>query len=129
MKSHCPPRACTPGVVRLSAVALLGLVAALLATAGCGMLTPLPVKRTVAERVRDFPVDALPIRAPVRVYWDSHLIPFIEAQRDDDLAFVLGMVHAHLRLGQMEMLRHVSQGRLAEMLGPSAVPMDFRYAS
>ena len=88
------------------------------------MLSSLPARRTVAERVQDFPTDNLPIRAPVTVCWDSHLIPFIEAQRDDDLAFVLGMVHAHLRLGQMEMLRHVSQGRLAEMLGPSAVKID-----
>src|SRR5208282_91494 len=96
-----------PGLVVLPAI-----VAALLATAGCGMFSSLPEKRTVAERVRDFPADGLPIREPVSLYWDSHLIPFIEARRDDDLAFVLGMVHAHLRLGQMEMIRHISQGRL-----------------
>jgi penicillin amidase len=93
--------------------------------AGCGFFSPLPQRCTVAERVQAFPTGRLPIREPVRLYWDSHLIPFIEAQRDDDLAFVLGMVHAHLRLGQMEMMRHISQGRLAEMLGPSAVPMDY----
>jgi hypothetical protein len=29
-----------------------------------------------------------------------------------------GLVHAHLRLGQMEMVRHLAQGRLAEMIGP-----------
>ncbi len=85
----------------------------------------MPEKCTVAERVQAFPAGRLPIREPVRLYWDSHLIPFIEAQRDDDLAFVLGMVHAHLRLGQMEMMRHVSQGRIAEMLGPSAVSLDY----
>jgi penicillin amidase len=92
--------------------------------AGCGIFSPLPEKSTVAERIRAFPTDGLPIREPVQLYWDSHLIPFIEARRDDDLAFVLGMAHAHLRLGQMEMIRHVSQGRLAEMLGPSAAPID-----
>jgi penicillin amidase len=106
-------------------VGLPGLVAVLVATAGCGMFRSLPERRTVAERVQEFPTDRLPVREPVRLYWDSHLIPFIEAQRDDDLAFVLGMMHAHLRLGQMEMIRHVSQGRLAEMLGPFAAGTDY----
>ena len=124
MTTHCSLPARTPGVLRPGLVVLLGLVPALFSMAGCGMLRSLPERRTVAERVETFPADGLPIREPVTLYWDSHLIPFIEAQRDDDLAFVLGMVHAHLRLGQMEMIRHVSQGRLAEMLGPSAVKMD-----
>ncbi len=103
---------------------MLGILPVLFSMAGCGVFSSLPEKRTVAERVQDFPTGNLPIRAPVTVYWDSHLIPVIEAQRDDDLAFVLGLVHAHLRLGQMEMIRHVSQGRLAEMLGPSTVRID-----
>ena len=124
MTIHSSPQARTPGVLRLGYLVTLAFVPALLSLNGCGLFSPLPEKRTVAERVQDFPADGLPIRAPVRVYWDSHLIPVIEAQRDDDLAFVLGMVHAHLRLGQMEMIRHVSQGRLAEMLGPSAAQID-----
>jgi penicillin G amidase len=125
MISHSSLPAQTRRASHLGIVVLLGLIAALGSMAGCGLFAPLPEKRTVAERVQDFPADGLPIREPVSLYWDSHLVPFIEAQRDDDLAFVLGMVHAHLRLGQMEMIRHVSQGRLAEMLGPSAAPIDY----
>ncbi|MBV8493397.1 MAG: penicillin acylase family protein, partial [Alphaproteobacteria bacterium] len=43
---------------------------------------------------------------------------------DRDLAVALGLVHAHLRLAQMEMLRRITYGRLAETLGPVAVPFD-----
>jgi len=125
MTTHYSLPVRTPRGLRIRLVVLPALVAVLLAMAGCGFFSPLPQRCTVAERVQAFPTGRLPIREPVRLYWDSHLIPFIEAQRDDDLAFVLGMVHAHLRLGQMEMMRHISQGRLAEMLGPSAVPMDY----
>ncbi len=125
MTTHSSLPARTPGSFRSGLIVLPALVAALLAAAGCGFFSPLPERCTVAARVQAFPADGLPIREPVRLYWDSHLIPFIEAQRDDDLAFVLGMVHAHLRLGQMELIRHVSQGRVAEMLGPSAASLDY----
>ncbi len=66
----------------------------------------------------------LPITAPVTVYWDEHHIPYIKAETDDDLATALGLVHAHLRLGQLEMMRRLSQGRLAEMIGPLGVEVD-----
>jgi len=65
-----------------------------------------------------------PIEKPVTIHWDAHLIPFIEAERDEDLAVALGVVHAHLRLAQMEMLRLLSQGRVAEVIGPLGVGLD-----
>lgn len=71
-----------------------------------------------------FPVERLPLRAPARVYWNENQIPFIEAEDDRDLPMLLGMVHAHQRLGQMEVLKRVSQGRLAEMAGPVAGFVD-----
>jgi penicillin amidase len=67
---------------------------------------------------------ALPLEKPVRVRFDDHQIPFVEAAADGDLAMTLGALHAHLRLGQMEITRRLSQGRLAELLGPSAVAFD-----
>ena len=51
-------------------------------------------------------------------------MPFIDAASDRDLATALGLVHAHLRLAQMEMLRRIAQGRLAEAVGSLAVPLD-----
>jgi len=87
-----------------------------------------PVRRggklSVRERLAMLPRKGLPIRTPVRIHWDEHQIPFIEAETDDDLAVVLGMVHAHLRLGQIEMMRRLSQGRVAEMIGPLGVQID-----
>jgi penicillin amidase len=66
----------------------------------------------------------LPIQDAVTIHWDAHQIPFIEAERDEDLAVALGAVHAHLRLTQMELLRRLSQGRVAELVGPLAIELD-----
>ncbi|MGE5268272.1 MAG: penicillin acylase family protein, partial [Thiohalocapsa sp.] len=41
-----------------------------------------------------------------------------------DLAVALGLVHAHLRLAQIEFMRRIAWGRVAEALGPAAVPLD-----
>jgi penicillin amidase len=60
----------------------------------------------------------------VDIHWNAHLVPFIEAKTDRDLAIALGVVHAHLRLAQMELLRRIAQGRLSEVLGSIAVPLD-----
>lgn len=59
-----------------------------------------------------------PLQQPVRIHWNDQQVPFIEAATDRDAAFTLGLVHAHLRLGQMEVLRRLSQARLQEMAGP-----------
>lgn len=97
---------------------------ALLLLTGCTLLTPLPPPTTLDQRLAMFPTAHLPLERPVAVYWDDHQIPFVEAQTDHDAAFVLGLVHAHLRLGQMEIMRHIAEGRLAEMGGPLAVDID-----
>jgi len=71
------------------------------------------------------PKDDVPLKESVVVHWNEHQVPFIEASTDVDLATALGLVHAHLRLGQMEMVRHVAQGRLAEMIGPLGIDLDY----
>ncbi|MEQ8247096.1 MAG: penicillin acylase family protein [Alphaproteobacteria bacterium] len=100
--------------------------AAIMATglAACGVLTPLPKPMSLDERLAMFPTENLPIKKEVAVYWNDHHVPFIDAQDDGDLAFTLGLVHAHLRLGIMEIFRLASQGRLAEVGGPLAVDID-----
>ncbi len=85
--------------------------------AGCALLTPLPRPASLQERLAAVPRADLALEGKVTVHWDDHQIPFIEAASDRDAAFALGLVHAHLRLGQMEILRRISQGRLAEMGG------------
>jgi len=60
----------------------------------------------------------------VRIEWDRHLIPSIEAGSDEDAAYAIGLVHAHLRGAQMELFRKVSQGRISEMAGPFVANID-----
>src|SRR5437868_3481248 len=88
-----------------------------------GLLQPLPRPTSTEQRLAMLP-DALPAAAPVTIHWDEHQIPFVEAESDTDLAAGLGVVHAHLRLGQIELMRRVALGRLAEIIGPRGVEID-----
>jgi penicillin amidase len=78
----------------------------------------------VNSRLAMLPTTGLPLRHPVTVHWDSHHVPFIEAECDHDLALTLGVVHVHLRWAQMEVMRRVAYGRIAELLGPSGIRLD-----
>ena len=64
------------------------------------------------------------LRADVQVLRDRWGIPHIYAQNVDDLFMAQGYVMAQDRLWQMEMWRRQREGRLAEILGPSAVARD-----
>jgi penicillin amidase len=99
--------------------------ALVLATAGCALFRPLPPESTIDQRLAVFPTDDLPLDGPVTVHWSEYQVPFIEAATDDDAAFTLGMVHAHLRLGQMTLFRRISQGRLSELAGPFTTDIDY----
>jgi len=60
----------------------------------------------------------------VDVRYDEYGIPHIYAQTNEDAFKILGYVHAKDRLSQMEMLRRVGSGRLAELLGPELAKAD-----
>ena len=64
------------------------------------------------------------VRAPVTVRRDEWGIPHISAGSVDDLFFAHGYVVAQDRLWQMETWRRAAEGRLAEIVGPAAVPRD-----
>ncbi len=101
------------------------LLIILLSWQGCWQVfTIRPNQRSAEERLAQFPQENLPLEKPANIYWNEYMVPFIEAEDDGDCAFLLGMVHAHLRWGQMELLRRISQGRLAESVGPLAIPLD-----
>jgi penicillin G amidase len=91
---------------------------------GCALLTPLPRKSAVEQRLAAFPTQNLPLEGTVTIRWDAHQIPFIEAEHDGDAAFALGLVHAHLRLGQMALVKRIARGRISEMGGPLANDID-----
>ncbi|MEM1349950.1 MAG: penicillin acylase family protein, partial [Myxococcota bacterium] len=105
-------------------VCALGVVAVLGSCVGCALVVTRPAERTTQERDAMFLSAGAGLSAPVTVRWNEHRIPFIEAERDEDLAFALGAVHAHLRWSQLEYFRMISQGRLSELVGPLAVDVD-----
>lgn len=80
---------------------------------------PIPAT-TVAEST----VALAGLRAPVEVRIDRWGVPHIYARNQHDLFFAQGYVAARDRLFQMEMWRRQGEGRLAEVLGPSAVARD-----
>ena len=98
--------------------------AAALALAACALLAPLPEQEDVAERLGAFPTRGLPLDKAVTIHWSKRQIPFIEAESDGDAAFALGLVHAHLRLGQMAAMRMIARGRVSETIGPLGVDID-----
>ncbi len=102
----------------------IGVFIAAASTAGCALLAPLPKPATLKERLANFPTQGMPLNGKLTIYWNEHQIPYIEAESDDDAAFALGLVHAHLRLGQMSLARMLARGRLSEMAGPLTVEID-----
>ncbi|MFY7909952.1 MAG: penicillin acylase family protein, partial [Emticicia sp.] len=64
------------------------------------------------------------LKAPVEVIYDDYGVPHIYAQNEDDLFQAFGYVHAQDRLFQMELLRRLADGRLAELFGEKALPSD-----
>lgn len=68
---------------------------------------------------------ALPgLEAPVEILRDRHAIPTIRAASERDAWFGLGFVHGQDRLWQLEVTRRIGQGRLAELVGARALPVD-----
>ncbi len=61
---------------------------------------------------------------PVAIIRDQNAIPHIFADSAHDAYFALGFVHAQDRMWQMELLRRLASGRLAEILGPRALGAD-----
>jgi penicillin amidase len=108
----------------ISATRIVALLWSVALLSGCALLTPLPDAASLDERLKVFPTRDLPLGSPVAIHWNEQQVPFIEAQSDADLAFALGMVHAHLRLAQMTILRRIVEGRLSESAGPLAVDID-----
>jgi penicillin amidase len=64
------------------------------------------------------------LQAPVTVDYDERGVPHIQAQHEADMYRALGYVHAQDRLFQMEILRRLARGELAEILGSKLVDTD-----
>src|SRR5579875_597949 len=60
----------------------------------------------------------------VKIIVDSRGVPHIYAQDDKDLFFAIGFMHSKDRLWQMDAQRRAAEGRLAEIVGKSALSND-----
>jgi len=89
--------------------------------------------------VNNFKTKALPdynkninlkgLTADVSVIRDSFAIPHIYAENEHDLYMAVGYAMAQDRLWQMDLLRRLTQGRLAEILGKGLVDNDMLFRS
>ncbi|HAA11411.1 MAG TPA: penicillin acylase family protein [Cytophagales bacterium] len=66
----------------------------------------------------------LPVTNPVSVVFDSLLVPHIFAETNYDLYFAQGYITAQYRLWQMEFQTHYAAGRISELVGEAAIPLD-----
>ena len=97
-----------------------------------GTLVFITLIASIALRVvlrRSFPqtngtVTLTGLQAEVDVYRDQYGVPHIYAQNEADLFFAQGYVHAQDRFWQMEFWRHISTGRLSQIIGEVGVEND-----
>jgi penicillin G amidase len=101
---------------------LLVFVAALAQSQESTQMLGAQAKQAVSTLTGTLRVSGL--EKPVRVLRDHWGVPHIYAENQHDLFFAQGYVVAQDRLFQMELWKRSGQGRLAEILGPSALPRD-----
>lgn len=66
------------------------------------------------------------LKAPVTIARDANGVPHIRAESLNDAYQALGFLHAQDRLFQMEAMRRAGRGRMAELIGNLALPIDKR---
>lgn len=98
----------------------LSVLAVLVAAAAAGGAWYLHGKQPVRDGQAALPG----LQAAVEVRYDERGVPHIRAQNETDMYRALGYVQAQDRLFQMEMLRRLARGELAEVLGPKLVDTD-----
>jgi penicillin amidase len=69
-------------------------------------------------------VNVTGLERPVEVLRDRWGVPHIYAQTQHDLFFAQGYITAKDRLFQLDLWRRIGTGKLAEVLGPAAIPRD-----
>ena len=81
------------------------------------------------QPVRDGELPLAGLQAPVSVRYDARGVPHLQAQNEADLYRALGYVHAQDRLFQMEIMRRLARGELAEVLGAKLLATDTLFRS
>lgn len=102
--------------LKITALLLAALIVLALAAAAWYLHTKQPQR--AGEKILTH------LNAPVSVRYDERGVPHIRADNELDMYRALGYVHAQDRLFQMEMVRRLAQGELAEILGPKLLDVD-----
>ena len=102
--------------MKRSLTALALLIVVLAAGAGGYLYSKQPSRQGMVELQH--------LQGSVTVRYDERGIPHIRADNETDLYRALGYVHAQDRLFQMEVLRRLARGELAEVLGPKLLDTD-----
>ncbi|MGY2289268.1 penicillin acylase family protein [Pseudomonas sp. SDO528_S397] len=97
------------------------LIVALLAGAGWYVYSKQPTRQGTVALAN--------LQGSVTVRYDDRGVPHIRAENEEDLYRALGYVQAQDRLFQMEILRRLARGELAEVLGPKLVDTDKLFRS
>jgi acyl-homoserine lactone acylase PvdQ len=109
-------------VRRWIGIALLLLAAVVLVTAGLGLWW---LQRSLPDYSDELALAGL--ERPVTVRYGAHAVPSIEAESIGDMLLAQGYVVARERLWQMDLLRRLAGGRLAEAFGAGALTADRFY--
>ncbi|MCP1416502.1 penicillin amidase [Pseudomonas laurylsulfativorans] len=102
--------------MKRSLTALALLIVMLAAGAGWYFYSKQPSRQGMVELQH--------LQGSVSVRYDERGVPHIRAENETDLYRALGYVHAQDRLFQMEVLRRLARGELAEVLGPKLLDTD-----
>ncbi|WP_413703838.1 penicillin acylase family protein [Pseudomonas sp. Pseusp16] len=102
--------------MKRSLTALALLIVVLAAGAGGYLYSKQPSRQGMVELQH--------LQGSVTVRYDERGVPHIRAENETDLYRALGYVHAQDRLFQMEVLRRLARGELAEVLGPKLLDTD-----
>jgi len=81
------------------------------------------------QPTRQGTVELANLQGSVTVRYDDRGVPHIRAENETDLYRALGYVHAQDRLFQMEIMRRLARGELAEVLGPKLLETDKLFRS
>ncbi len=108
-----------PRPVRVSTYATVALVLVLVATTLGGVVL---VRRSFPATSGT--IEGAGLGARVEVVRDDRGIAQIYADTTDDLMYAQGYVHAQERFFEMDVRRHATAGRLAELFGEDAVESD-----
>ena len=81
------------------------------------------------QPTRQGQVELQHLQGSVTVRYDERGVPHIRAENEADLYRTLGYVQAQDRLFQMEAMRRLARGELAEILGPKLIDTDKLFRS